>query len=55
MSDAVAKCLTFSQTSPGFTFFLYKYFENTVCNGEIARNEQFLLLLSTHLENFPAF
>ena len=40
-----------------FTFLQYKSFENTVGKGEIARNEQFLLLpvFSTCLENFLLF
>ena len=35
--------LTLSQISPVFTCLQYKSFENTVGNGEIAHNEQFLL------------
>ena len=46
--------LTLSQTSPSPQ---YKSFENTVGNGEIAHNEQFLLypVFSTHLETFLPF
>ena len=37
--------LTLSQTNLGFYVFeIKKSFENTVAEGEIARNEQFLLL-----------
>ena len=39
----IQKCLTLSQTSPGFYVSEIQVFENTVGKGEIARNEQFLL------------
>ena len=40
-----------------FTCLQYNSFENTVENGEIAHEEQFLLFLvfSTRLKNFPPF
>ena len=41
--------LTLSQTSPGFRCLRYKSFKNSVGNGEIARNEQFLLFPSCFL------
>ena len=38
------KCSTLPQTSSGFYVSALKVFENTVGKGEIANNEQFLLL-----------
>ena len=46
-SEVKTYFLTLSQTSPGFHVsavqVAFKSFEKTVGNGEIARNEQFLL------------
>ena len=37
--------LTLSQTSPFFMCLQYKFFENALRKGEIARNKQFLLFI----------
>ena len=51
------KELTFPKQALNFTCLHYKSFENTVGQGKIARNEQFLLfpVFSTCLENFLPF
>ena len=46
---------TLSQTSPGFHVFAVQYFENTVGEGEITRNEQFLLLPQCFLSVWITF
>ena len=58
MSGFLHKELTTSQTRPVFTCLQYKSFENTTGKGEIARNEQFLLLptvFSTYFGTFLPF
>ena len=56
MGHALTKvCLTLFQKSPGFTCLQYKSFENTAGKGEIAHNEQFLLIPQCFLPVWKTF
>ena len=60
MTDPIylVKCYPFPKQALVFTCLKYKFFENTVRKGEIARNEQFLLFPQCFLpllENFLLF